>query len=89
MTFPEFSNYQDVFANPLSPTLFALFEVPGWIPQPPQMLRLAQLIYPYWKERRLERGGHRIIPTLNVSPVLPFCSLFSNVFLYRLTRRTP
>ena len=21
----------------------------------------------YWRERRIERGGHRIIPTLNVS----------------------
>ncbi|KAH9008340.1 hypothetical protein EDB83DRAFT_2531843 [Lactarius deliciosus] len=23
------------------------------------------MTYPYWKERRIERGGHRIIPTLN------------------------
>lgn len=70
MTFPEFSNYQDVFANPLSPNLFALFEVPVWIPQPHQLLRMARLVYPYWKERRMERGGYRVIPTLNV------CTLF-------------
>ena len=47
--------------------MFAAFTVPSWIPQPPQLLRFAKAIYPYWKERRIERGGHRIIPTLNVS----------------------
>ncbi|KAF9039427.1 hypothetical protein BDZ89DRAFT_1156893 [Hymenopellis radicata] len=65
MEFPEFSNYQDVFAQPLPANLFALFEVPVWTPQPPQLLRMARLVYPYWRERKMERGGHRIIPTLN------------------------
>ncbi|KAK0483846.1 hypothetical protein IW261DRAFT_1465365 [Armillaria novae-zelandiae] len=65
MTFPEFSNYHDTFANPLPASLFATFYVPRGIPPPPQLLRIARLIYPYWKERRIERGGQRIIPQLN------------------------
>ncbi|KAI0262080.1 enhancer of polycomb-like-domain-containing protein [Gloeopeniophorella convolvens] len=63
--FPPFSDYQDTFANNLTPDMFATFTVPAWVPQPPQILRFAKAIYPYWKERRIERGGHRIIPTLN------------------------
>ena len=67
MAFPPFSDYQDVFSSPLPPSVFASFIVATWIPPPAQLLRLAKVIYPYWKERRIERGGHRIIPTLNVS----------------------
>ncbi len=69
MTFPEFSNYHDTFANPLPASLFARFFVPRGIPPPLQLLRMARLIYPYWKERRIERGGQRIIPQLNVRPL--------------------
>ncbi|KAK0210971.1 enhancer of polycomb-like-domain-containing protein [Desarmillaria ectypa] len=65
MTFPEFSNYHDTFANPLPASLFARFVVPRGIPPPPQLLRMARLIYLYWKQRRIERGGQRIIPQLN------------------------
>ncbi|KAF8127863.1 enhancer of polycomb-like-domain-containing protein [Boletus edulis] len=65
MTFPPFSDYQEVFSAPLPPSLFASFIVPTWISPPAQLLRLAKVIYPYWRERRVERGGHRIIPTLN------------------------
>jgi enhancer of polycomb-like protein len=64
--FPAFSEYQDVFASPLTAATFATFYVPTWIPQPQQLLRIARTVYPYWKERRIERAGHRIIPTLNV-----------------------
>ncbi|KAJ2925726.1 hypothetical protein H1R20_g11362, partial [Candolleomyces eurysporus] len=65
MPFPAFSEYQDVFSSPLAPATFATFSVPTWIPQPQQFLRIARTVYPYWKERRIERAGHRIIPTLN------------------------
>lgn len=65
--FPPFSDYQETFSTRLTPDTFAAFTVPLWIPQPPQLLRFAKAIYPYWKERRVERSGHRIIPTLNVS----------------------
>ena len=75
--FPPFSEYQDTFANKLSPDVFAAFAVPSWIPQPQQLIRFAKAIYPYWKERRIERGGHRIIPTLNVGLTLRRMSLLS------------
>lgn len=58
-------DYQDTFANDLPVSLFACFTTPSWIPKPHQLLRIARIIYPYWKERRVERGGHRIIPILN------------------------
>ncbi|KAI0360579.1 hypothetical protein OH77DRAFT_698921 [Trametes cingulata] len=64
--FPPFSDYQDTFASPLKPEMFAVYQVPDWVPHPQQMLRYARVIYPYWRERRLERGGHRIIPTVNL-----------------------
>ncbi|KAI0659248.1 enhancer of polycomb-like-domain-containing protein [Cubamyces menziesii] len=64
--FPPFSDYQDTFASPLKPDLFAVYQVPEWVPSPQQMLRYARVVYPYWRERRQERGGHRIIPTVNL-----------------------
>ncbi|EGN97434.1 hypothetical protein SERLA73DRAFT_161474 [Serpula lacrymans var. lacrymans S7.3] len=65
MTFPPFSEYQDTFTSPFTPAIFTSFTVPSWIPSSAQLLRLARMIYPYWRERRIERGGHRIIPALN------------------------
>jgi enhancer of polycomb-like protein len=67
MTFPPFTDYQEAFSSPLPPSMFAMFTVPTWIPQPALLLRLAEVIYPYWRDRRIERKGHQIIPTLNVS----------------------
>lgn len=67
MDFPAFSEYQDVFSAPLPPPMFATYTVPTWIPNPTALLKIAKTIYPYWKERRIERAGHRIIPSLNVS----------------------
>ncbi|KAI0372048.1 hypothetical protein BV20DRAFT_978623 [Pilatotrama ljubarskyi] len=64
--FPPFSDYQDTFAAPLKPEMFAVYQVPDWVPHPQLLLRYARVIYPYWRERRLERGGHRIIPTVNL-----------------------
>ncbi|KAJ3557054.1 hypothetical protein NP233_g11834 [Leucocoprinus birnbaumii] len=63
--FPAFTDYQDTFSTDLPGSMFASFTAPSWIPKPPQLLRIARQVYPYWKERRLERVGHRIIPTLN------------------------
>ncbi|KAF5385750.1 hypothetical protein D9615_002489 [Tricholomella constricta] len=65
MTFPAFSDYQDTFSSPLPPSTFTSYSVPAWTPPPGHLLRIARTIYPYWKERRIERGGHTIIPTLN------------------------
>lgn len=76
--FPPFSDYQDTFGSPLPPDTFAAFAVPAWISPPAQMIRYAKLIYPYWKERRIERGGHRVIPALNVRMIL--LSLLSRIY---------
>ena len=66
MEFPAFIDYQDVFSNPLSPATFATCIVPSWIPAAAALLRIARAVYPHWKDRRIERGGYRIIPALNV-----------------------
>ncbi|KAG6837096.1 hypothetical protein H0H93_014989, partial [Arthromyces matolae] len=65
MTFPSFQEYQETFSTALPPPTFESFTVPSWIPSPSRLTQIARVIYPYWKERRLERGGHRIIPILN------------------------
>ncbi|KAG6842112.1 hypothetical protein C0991_002766 [Blastosporella zonata] len=65
MAFPVFSDYQDIFSNPLSPSTFTSYSVPQWIPAPFQLVRIARIIHQHWKERRIERRGHRIIPILN------------------------
>ena len=67
MTFPPFSDYQETFLSPLLPATFATYVVPEWVPTPANLVRIARAIYPHWRERRIERGGHRIIPALNVN----------------------
>jgi hypothetical protein len=41
MTFPPFSDYQDAFSSPLTPSMFATFTVPTWIPQPAQLGKIS------------------------------------------------
>ncbi|KAG6917434.1 hypothetical protein DXG01_002520 [Tephrocybe rancida] len=65
MAFPSFSEYQDTFLSPLPAATFTLYSVPQWIPAPSHLVRIARVVYEHWKERRIERGGHRIIPILN------------------------
>ncbi|KAF8621954.1 hypothetical protein AX15_007385 [Amanita polypyramis BW_CC] len=65
MSFPPFSDYQETFTSSLPPAMFSNYSVPSWVPQPQSLARIAKVIYPYWKERRMEREGHRIIPVLN------------------------
>ncbi|KIK61927.1 hypothetical protein GYMLUDRAFT_559643 [Collybiopsis luxurians FD-317 M1] len=65
MHFPEFSEYQEVLSAPLSPSTFAAFSPPSWLPESSRLVRMARIVYPYWKERCLERAGRRIIPVLN------------------------
>ena len=64
---PPFSDYNDDFANELSTNHFVGFLRPANLPPPPTLVRMAKAIYPHWRERRIEREGHRIIPILNVS----------------------
>ncbi|VDC03110.1 unnamed protein product [Peniophora sp. CBMAI 1063] len=63
--YPPFSDYQDTFSSPLPAATFASFVVPTWVPQSSQLLRYAKAVYSYWRERRIEREGQRIIPVLN------------------------
>ena len=66
MPFPPFTDYQDTFSAPLSPSMFADFITPSWLPAPAHLLRLGRVVFPHWRERRLEAGGKRIIPAVNV-----------------------
>ncbi|KAL1747981.1 enhancer of polycomb-like-domain-containing protein [Schizophyllum fasciatum] len=63
--FPPFSDYVDVFSNPLPPSYFESYQVPKWVPPPPSLSKMARTVYPHWRQRREQRGGHRIIPVLN------------------------
>ncbi len=65
--FPPFSEYQDVFSALLTMSTFVNYSVPSWIPQPPPLLKIAEMVYSHWQEQMIEWGGHRIVPTLNVS----------------------
>lgn len=72
MTFPAFADYQDTFSSPLPSVTFVSFTPPSWLPSPTRLTQIARVIYPYWKERKLERGGRRIIPTVNVGAFYRF-----------------
>ncbi|KAI0072088.1 hypothetical protein K474DRAFT_1686787 [Panus rudis PR-1116 ss-1] len=66
-TLPPFSDFSNIFSSPLSPDLFALYEVPSWVASlGDKLLRNAKAIYPYWRERRIERAGHPIMPSVNL-----------------------
>ncbi|KAL1679627.1 enhancer of polycomb-like-domain-containing protein [Schizophyllum commune] len=65
MPFPGFAEYQTFFSSPLPRNMFASYIVPAWIPPPTQLLKVARVVYSHWRQRREERGGHRIIPVLN------------------------
>lgn len=67
---PPFSDYEDTFASPLPAALFALYDVPSWIPPPAQLLRLSRIVFSHWRTRRVSRDGHPIIPVVNVSNLL-------------------
>lgn len=70
--FPNFDNYYDFFAGPLPLSTFANFQVPSYLPAPDRMVQLAKAIYPWWRARRIEREGRRIVPQLHVHPIHPF-----------------
>jgi enhancer of polycomb-like protein len=81
MEFPAFADYQDVFSIPLTPSTFATCIVPSWIPTAAALLRIAKAVYPHWKDRRIERGGYRIIPALNVRFSVAFTVAYPLTYL--------
>lgn len=46
--------------------MFALATLPSWVPSGSQLSKFAKAVYPHWSKRRQERGGHPIIPIVNV-----------------------
>ncbi|KAG8904858.1 Enhancer of polycomb-like protein 1 [Tulasnella sp. 403] len=62
---PPLSDYEAFFSSPIPPHFFASYVAPRFVPSPATLLRYARTIYPHWRERKLERGGRRIIPQLN------------------------
>ena len=62
---PEFSSIEHLFASPLPASFYPNFEVPRNLPPTKDLVRMAQRIYSHWKERRIERKGKTIMPTLN------------------------
>ena len=65
---PTFANIEHLFSSPLQPSFFHNFEVPKDIPPLKELTRQARCVYPHWKDRRLQRKGKSIFPSLNVSP---------------------
>ncbi|CAE6426597.1 unnamed protein product [Rhizoctonia solani] len=63
--FPSLTDFEPIFANRLPTSFFPNYRVPDSVPAPPQLLRMLRVIYPHWRERRLERDGRRIIPQIN------------------------
>ncbi|KAH7340842.1 enhancer of polycomb-like-domain-containing protein [Rhizoctonia solani] len=63
--FPTLTDFEPVFANRLPISFFPNYRVPDSVPAPAQLLRILRVIYPHWRERRLERDGRRIIPQIN------------------------
>ncbi|KAG8946440.1 Enhancer of polycomb-like protein 1 [Tulasnella sp. 419] len=62
---PLFSDFESFFGSPVPPHHFPDFLVPPSFPQPAQLTKLARAIYPHWRDRKVDRAGHRIIPQLN------------------------
>lgn len=63
--FPALTDFEPTFAARLPTSFFPSYRVPEWVPPPTQLLRMLRVIYPHWRERRLEREGRRIIPQIN------------------------
>lgn len=63
--FPTLNDFEPTFAARLPTSFFPDYRVPSDVPPPSQLLRMLRVIYPHWRERRLERDGRRIIPQIN------------------------
>jgi len=63
--FPGFSDFESAFATPLPPATFATYIVPSSVPPPERLVSIARAVYPYWRERKVEREGKRVIPQLD------------------------
>ncbi|GJJ13337.1 hypothetical protein Clacol_007589 [Clathrus columnatus] len=64
--FPSFDEYVDLLSKPLSSAVFANFEIPSHVPPPDKLTDMARCVYSWWRERRIERKGQRIVPQLHI-----------------------
>ncbi|EJD52586.1 hypothetical protein AURDEDRAFT_158321 [Auricularia subglabra TFB-10046 SS5] len=64
-SFPAMEVYEEWFETPLSAELFSAYTVPEGVPDSTRLVELARCLYPHWRQRRIMRGGHRIIPQLS------------------------
>lgn len=64
-SFPAMEVYEEWFETPLSAELFSGYTVPDGLPDSTRLVELAKCVYPHWRQRRIKRGGHRIIPQLS------------------------
>ncbi|CAK5263629.1 unnamed protein product [Mycena citricolor] len=62
---PDFSAVHEFFDRPLPNNIFASFAVPAWVPPPPSLACIARLVFPHWKQRRVELDGRKIHPSIN------------------------
>ncbi|EJT98699.1 hypothetical protein DACRYDRAFT_110602 [Dacryopinax primogenitus] len=67
---PGLSDMEEHFVHELEEEYFATYEVPSTVPKPERLWSLVRTLYPFWKEQRLARGGHRIVPQLNTDETL-------------------
>lgn len=56
-----------VFKETPPASFYPAYEVPQSLPPPPLLVRIARNIFPYWQQRKEQRGGKSIIPQLNLS----------------------
>jgi enhancer of polycomb-like protein len=91
-TLPTFQYIEHLFASPLDPAFFPSFEFPRNMPSSKDLVRMAQRIYTHWKDRRTERKGKTIMPTLNYDETNdgdPYvCFRRRDIRATRKTRRT-
>lgn len=56
-----------VFKETPPASFYPAYEVPQSLPPPPLLVRIARNVFPYWQQRKEQRGGKSIIPSLNLS----------------------
>ncbi|KZO93563.1 hypothetical protein CALVIDRAFT_539745 [Calocera viscosa TUFC12733] len=67
---PILPDLEENFVHELEEEYFATYELPPSVPKPERLWSVVRTLYPFWKERKLARGGHRIIPQLNTDETL-------------------
>ncbi|KZT60136.1 hypothetical protein CALCODRAFT_151039 [Calocera cornea HHB12733] len=67
---PVLADLEENFVHELEEEYFATYEVPPTVPKSERLWSLVRTLYPFWRDRKLARGGHRIMPQLNTDETL-------------------